>query len=112
MKTIMISASIIAALLTACSTSRIPDNVITDLGDKTYREHTNVLIIYYDHELGKAPLLEAIAKHKAEILYEYKSFDAIAIRLHHGAHPEKSVATFAKVKGVTSVQRDKVLTIQ
>ena len=100
MRTSIITAVIVQMLLTGCSSGRIPDNVITDLGDKTYRQNADVLIIYYDHDTGNAPLLEAIKKHKAEIIYEYSIVNA-----------EKAVEAFAKVRGVISVQRDKTVSI-
>ena len=111
MRTSIITAVIVQVLLTGCSSGRSPDNVITDLGDKTSRQNADVLIIYYEHDTGNAPLLEAIKKHKAEIIYEYSIVNAVAIRLHHTHKSEKAVEAFAKVRGVISVQRDKTVSI-
>lgn len=67
------------------------------------------LIIMYDTEVGKAPLSEAVSSYGAEILYDYSIIPAMAIRLTEGTDIHKAMAYFKKVKGVVSVERDRII---
>ena len=66
------------------------------------------LIISYDTEIGKEPLLAAIKEYKAEILYDYSIITAIAIKIPEGADIHDAINYFKKVKGVTAVERDHI----
>jgi len=68
----------------------------------------STLIIYYDTAVGKQPLLKAIEKHKAEILYDYANFNAVAIRIPKDKGLDESIRLFQKVKGVLSVAKDRI----
>lgn len=99
-------------LLCSCGAGKSSSEVLTDLQEPDYRQNSDVLIIYYDAEIGRQPLLECIKKQKAEIIYEYSLFNAVAVKLHkHVGNSAKAVATFAKVKGVISVQRDRIVSL-
>lgn len=66
------------------------------------------LIIMYDEEVGKEPLLKAVKEYEAEIIYDYSIIPGIAIRIPEGTDIRKAMAFFKKVKGVVSVERDRI----
>ena len=66
----------------------------------------NTLIISYDDGIGKEPLKRAIRKYGAEIIYDYRIINALAIRI-----PEESIEYFERVKGVVGVSKDRVYQI-
>ena len=57
----------------------------------------NTLIILYDGKSGK------------KSLYEYKTFDSIAIRLPEGKNVDEAKEYFEKVKGVIQVNYDRIM---
>jgi len=67
----------------------------------------STLIIHYDAAIGKQPLFHAVKKRKAEVVYDYRSFNAIAIRLHKNDNIHKAMEQLKKVKGVLQVSRDR-----
>jgi|GEM_PF-3913242 len=68
----------------------------------------STLIIFYDGSVGKEPLLQAVEKYKAEIIYDYKNFNSIAIRIPDGVSIQDAIGYFSKVEGVISVNRDAI----
>ena len=73
--------------------------------DDEFVSPTN-LIIMYDPEIGKGPLLEAVKSYGAEILYEYSIISGIAIKVP--GNILQAIPFFADVKGVTAVERDHI----
>ena len=69
----------------------------------------NTLIIMYDAEIGKEPLLAAIKQYQAEIIYDYSIIPGMAIRIPDGANIHVAMAWFKKVEGVVSVERDQII---
>lgn len=69
---------------------------------------SDVLVISYDIQIGKDPLKKAIRKYGAEIIYDYRIVNAIAVRVPDPAKIKEAVTYFEKVKGVMQVSRDKV----
>lgn len=69
----------------------------------------NVLIISYDAEVGKKALLKAVKDYKAEIIYDYKIINAIAIRIPNDKTLDESITYFKGVKGVIAVEKDRIL---
>ena len=69
----------------------------------------NTLIIMYDEAVGKEPLLEAIETYGAEVKYDYSLIPGMAIRIPDGKDIRDAIAFFRKVKGVTSVERDRII---
>lgn len=67
-----------------------------------------VLIIYYDTKTGKAALLKAVKAYRAELIYDYHNFSAIAISLPKDKTADTAIPHFQKIKGVLSVQRDRI----
>jgi|GEM_PF-6656106 len=72
-----------------------------------YSKYT--LIINYDPEIGKKPLLKAVKKYKATLIYDYRIVKAIAIRIPDGKDIHEAIEYFQKVKGVTQVNRDRIM---
>ena len=69
----------------------------------------NTLIIMYDEAVGKEPLLEAIETYGAEVKYDYSLIPGMAIRIPDGKDIHDAIAFFRKVRGVTSVERDRII---
>ena len=63
-------------------------------------EATNTLIIFYDPETGSERLMNAVREYGAKIVYEYRNFNGIAIKLPNGTDMEKAASHFRMVKGV------------
>ena len=68
----------------------------------------NTLIIMYDEEIGKEPLLKAVEAYGAELIYDYSIIPGIAIRIPEGKDIRDAIAYFKKVRGVTTVERDHI----
>lgn len=70
---------------------------------------TRTLIVWYDKETGKQPLLKACDSIGAEIIYEYSNFNAVALRIPDGMKMSKAVSRLSKVEGVIAVNRDRIM---
>jgi hypothetical protein len=68
----------------------------------------NTLIIMYDTEVGKVPLSNAVKRYGAGIIYDYSIIPGMAIRIPDGTDIHKAMEYFKKVKGVVSVERDRI----
>jgi hypothetical protein len=71
-----------------------------------YNSHT--LIIFYDVQIGNKALLKAVQSYGAKILYQYKNFNGIAISIPDNKTLDESITYFQKVKGVLSVNKDRI----
>ena len=69
----------------------------------------NTLIIMYDEAVGKEPLMKAIEAYGAEVKYDYSIIPGMAIRIPDGKDIRDAITFFRKVKGVTSVERDRII---
>ena len=69
---------------------------------------SDVVVVSYDIEIGKDPLLKAIRKYGASIIYDYRIVNAIAIRIPDPSKMQEAIVYFEKVKGVLQVSRDRV----
>ena len=78
--------------------------------EKTPVSHT--LIIFFDKKTGNKPLLKAIKKQGCTLLYKYKEFSAVAVKVDEKHDVDKTIAEFRKVKGVTSVNKDGIMQLQ
>ena len=67
------------------------------------------LIIMYDEEIGKEPLLAAVEAYGAELIYDYSIIPGIAIRIPEGKDIRDAINFFKQVKGVTSIERDQII---
>lgn len=93
------------------SLTKISDTVriIPVQKDKTLT--TRTLIIYYDEEVGDRFLLGAVKEIGAVLVYEYKTLKGIAVRIPEQQSVESAITYFKKVKGVRSVHRDRIYSI-
>lgn len=69
----------------------------------------STLIIGYDAAVGKKPLMKAVKARKAKVIYDYKNFNSIAIRIAKGDDIQQAQEDLQKVKGVLSVERDRIM---
>ncbi|MDO5608372.1 MAG: hypothetical protein Q4G08_07960 [Capnocytophaga sp.] len=72
---------------------------------------TGNLIIFYDVAVGKSALETAVKEYGATILYDYKNLNGIAIRIPQEKNIEEAIAYFESVRGVLSVNKDEVITL-
>ena len=110
MKTIVtILAAVLAAA--ACGTQKNAESI--DNSFPVQEELINVspdkLIIMYDEEIGKEPLLAAVEAYGAELIYDYSIIPGIAIRIPEGKDIRDAINYFKKVKGVTAIERDQII---
>jgi hypothetical protein len=68
--------------------------------------------IFYDAQIGSAPLLKAVKTSGATLVYEYKNLHGIAIRPSSKTNIEDTIAYFKKINGVLSVEQDRLLKLQ
>ena len=111
---------IVLLLCTACHTSQntmpsIARNgndssiVITPPRDAIGEFSPTTLIISYDAQVGKQPLLDAIEASGAQVIYDYKMISGMAIKKPDNMTLDEAIAYFKKVKGVTHVERDRII---
>ena len=67
------------------------------------------LIITYDAEVGKQPLLDAIQASGAQVIYDYRIIHGMAIRKPDDMTLDQAIAHFRKVKGVLTVEKDRII---
>ena len=106
----LIHTALSALMLAACTSTSIPHpekqpHLSSSPLETT--EATNTLIIFYDPETGSERLMNAVREYGAKIVYEYRNFNGIAIKLPNGTDMEKAVSHFRMVKGVLSVEADR-----
>lgn len=65
------------------------------------------LIIFYQPETGKAPLLEAARDYGSEVLYQYQNFNCVAVTVPGNKTVAKAIRYYKKVRGVLEVTEDK-----
>ena len=82
--------------------------VLSEVQYKTAEYSTNTLIVMYDIGVGKEPLVEAVKSSNAEIIYDYNLIPGMAIRIPNGSEINNWIAYFKSVKGVVSVERDRI----
>ena len=81
----------------ACGPARKPVQVPTATENEQFRDYApDRLIIMYADEIGKEPLLKAIQKYKAEILYDYSIVPGMAIRIPEGANLDDAIKYFKR----------------
>lgn len=75
-------------------------------------EERTCLIIFYDPAVGKAPLMEATREMGAELVYDYRIFNGIAVALPRGHRKDRAIRRYERVKGVLSVMEDQKMELQ
>ncbi|HJD76905.1 hypothetical protein [Bacteroides reticulotermitis] len=109
MKKILIITGIAVSCLCSCATTSTRSN---DKSNQLAQEVRENLIIFYDSTIGDKPLLKEIESYKAEIIYQYKSLNGLAIKLPKGKNIEKAIKHFQQVEGVLQVSKDEVMQLQ
>lgn len=84
---------------------------ITPIHRQHQQAYSRNLIIMYDTQVGKQPLLAAVKAYPAQLVYDYSIIAGIAIHLADDQDIQHAMAYFSKVKGVVNVQRDAILTL-
>ena len=75
---------------------------------KKQKYSSSVLIIFYDVEIGKEPLLKAIEDYHATVIYDLKIMKSISIKIPENTKIEDAIEYFQKVEGVLTVNRDAI----
>ena len=66
------------------------------------------LIIMYDTKVGKDPLMKAVKEYKADLIYDYNVIPGVAVKIPEGTDIQEAITYFKGVKGVVTVERDRV----
>ncbi|MDO5356350.1 MAG: hypothetical protein Q4E77_02515 [Conchiformibius sp.] len=98
----LFSAAVYALLLNACQlpAAAAPEPSAADISADT-------LIIYYQTN-AKNGVLEAVRQYGASVLYDYRNFNAVAVRLPAPPQPEAAVRHFENVRGVLQASRNHI----
>lgn len=106
---LIIVVQIVIALLTSCRPKQVME-LSTPVHESRYEpEHSpNVFLVMYDAEVGKAPLLKAIKEYGCEVVYDYHSFNGMALRKPKDKTLEETMQLFREVKGVLTVEYDRM----
>lgn len=82
-------------------------NIPTPVEHGHVQEHSpSVLLVMYDAEVGKQPLLEAIKDYGCEIVYDYHMINGMALRKPDDKTLDETMQHFRRVKGVLTVDYD------
>ena len=106
--------SFLLLLAVSCGTSRqmsaVPEQKVESSESNPYEEYSpNTLIIMCDQTVGKDPLYKAIKEYGAEIIYDYSIIYGMAVKIPDGKLIEDAIEYFKTVKGVISVNRDRIM---
>ena len=107
---LILIAQIAVLLLTSCKSKQTVElSAPISIERKYTPEHSpNVFLVMYDTEVGKEPLLKAIKEYKCEIIYDYSIIPGMALKKPDDKTLEETMQLFKKVKGVVSVEYDRV----
>ena len=94
---------------TSCKTKQRIESTLPVQHESIQEHSPSVLIIMYDKETGREPLLKAIKEYKAEIIYDYRIIPGMAIKKPDDKTLEETMQYFKKVKGVVSVEYDHII---
>lgn len=96
-----------SSFLGQCNTSK-GLNSVNDLEEKA--AHT--LIITYEKESAKAQVKNIIENYKASILGDYNNLKIISVYFSKRKDTDKAIKDIKKIKGVKSVEKDNIVSIQ
>lgn len=107
---LIIAAHVGLFLLCSCKSHRVVELPPRTCKSERAEEFSpSTLLILYDAETGKAPLLKAVREYGATVIYDYRMMNGMAIRKPDDRTIEESIDFFRKVKGVVSVERDRII---
>lgn len=96
----------LTALLSACGSGRQAADAKTGSGVKAGGD--DVLILFFDPSQLSRDELERQAKaYGATVVYSYKNFNGMALRLSCGKNADEGIRHFSSIKGVLSVAKDR-----
>jgi len=99
----------VALFLLASCKSKATMMAVPTVQPEVVGEHSpSVFIVMYDKKVGKEPLLQAVEKCKAKVVYDYNNLTGMAIKKPVNMTLEATMEYFKKVKGVLSVEYDRV----
>ncbi len=99
-------------LLVSCKTGKEtthPVGVIAQASEAAPEHSPTVFLVQYDPETGKEPLLEAIKKYEATIVYDYNMMPGMALKKPEHKTLEETMEYFRTVKGVINVEYDHII---
>lgn len=104
---LILALQIALLFLVSCKTEQAVETVKPQLDNRYVPEHSpDVFLILYDAETGKEPVLKAIKKYKCEIVYDYHTFNGMALKKPEDKTLEETMQYFRGVKGVLKVEYD------
>ena len=102
---------IASVLLVSCKSGKDairPAKVVAPASDIAPEHSPNVFLVQYDPSIGKGPLLEAIKKYGATIVYDYKMMTGMALKKPENKTLEEAMDYFRSVRGVINVEYDRI----
>ncbi|MBR5896471.1 MAG: hypothetical protein IKZ39_02525 [Lachnospiraceae bacterium] len=114
MKRVIIVLALSVVLLSVVSSCRTKRAVLSvpvegHVGIPGQEYSATTFLVMYDSVVGKAPLLQAICRTGAEVKYDYRLIHGMAICKPQSMTLEETMAYFRKVKGVISVEYDRIV---
>ena len=108
---LILIAQLVLVFLASCSSKKaVPEcsEPVRAVIPASQEHSSTVFLVTYDAEVGKGPLLEAVGEYGCKVIYDYRSFNGMAIRKPDDKGLEETMRHFRTVKGVLSVNYDRV----
>ncbi len=70
---------------------------------------TTLIVSYDSAAIGRSQIEAEARRRKATVIYSYRIISAIAVKIAPGADIEAERRAFARLRGVTAVERDRVM---
>ena len=107
---LILALQIAFLVFVSCKTEQAVETVKPQLENRYVPEHSpDVFLITYDAEVGKEPVLKAIKKYRCEIVYDYHTFNGMALKKPEDQTLEETMQYFRGVKGVLTVEYDHII---
>lgn len=87
----------------------VDNRVIVDQVQPGVDYSPTTIIVMCDSTIGKEPVRQAVVQCGASIIYDYHIICGMAIRKPDNMTLEQAIAHFKKVRGVVSVERDRIM---
>lgn len=99
---------LVTIMLASCKKQPVEQNFPRTFSPEQNEHSPSVFLVMYDKEVGKEPLLAAVKKYKAEVVYDYNIINGMAIKKPDDKTLEETMEYFKSVKGVLSVEYDHI----
>lgn len=104
---LILAIQIALLIMVSCKTEQVVETAKPLSENRYVPEHSpDVFLISYDAETGKDPVLKAIKKYRCEIVYDYHTFNGMALKKPEDKTLEETMQYFRWVKGVLTVEYD------